>query len=368
MRLPAGDRALDGPVPSVIAVVPARNEAELLPQTLPSLLRQSAIETTVLVDDGSEDATAEIAAEIAGDTAKLRVIAAGETPVGWAGKVHALERGIEAAAAVSVDEDAWLLLTDADIEHRVGSVRALLEQAGDRYDLVSVMARLRADSFWERLLVPTFVYFFQLLYPFRRVAEAGSKIAAAAGGCVLVRRSVLERAGGVAAIRGAVIDDVALARAVAAAGGRIWLGLDTGIRSLRPYTRLAHLWAMVARSAYDQLGYRPERLILVLIGLGVLFVAPPIVALLGLGAALAGASAGWRVLLWALVTLALQFRALLPAVRHHGLKARYSLVLPLSSLLFGLMTVSSAWSHVAGRGVAWRGRKVAVRGAPGDRE
>ena len=370
MRLPVGDRPPDEPRLSVVAVVPARNEAALLGRTLPSLLRQRALKSVILVDDDSEDATAELAREIARADAppdKLRVVAAGPAPARGAGKVHALERGIEAASS-SMGEDDWLLLTDADIEHRAGSVRALLERAGDGYDLVSVMARLRAESFWERLLVPTFVYFFQLLYPFRSVAEPGSGVAAAAGGCVLLRRSVLERAGGVAAIRGAVIDDVALAKVVAAAGGRLWLGLDAGIRSLRPYDRLGDLWSMVARSAYDQLGYRLVLLVPVLLGLAIFFVAPPLYAIGGVVAAISGASIGWRLSLWGLVALALQWRALLPVVRHHGLAARYALVLPVSSLLFGAMTISSAWHHHAGRAIAWRGRDVPRRQLPGDGE
>lgn len=346
----------------VIAVIPARNEAEMLPLTLPSVLAQDELTGIVLVDDESEDGTTGIARRTAvgaGRPERMRVVRTGPKPSEWTGKAWALARGVEAVAEESSsDDDSWLLFTDADIEHRPGSVRALMEQAESGYDLVSVMARLRVGSFWERLLVPTFVYFFQLLYPFRKVVAAGSRVAAAAGGCVLVRRSVLERAGGIASISGAVIDDVALARSVTVAGGRLWLGLDAGIRSLRPYPRLMDLWRMVSRSAYDQLGYRVGLLILVLIGLVLFFVAPPVFLLAGIERLSSGAPGTWWVVAGAGIAIVLEARGLWPSVRHHGLSAPYALVLPFSSLLFAGMTLSSAWAHHSGAGVRWRGRKV----------
>ncbi len=363
MRLPrdSGAAAQAGG-PAVVALIPARDEAALLPLTLPALLAQEELAAVVLVDDGSEDGTAEVASGLAasgGRAHRLRVIAASPTPPGWAGKVWAVACGLEAIASdPELSGCRWLLLTDADIEHRPGSVRALLGQARAGHDLVSVMARLRTRTLWERLLVPTFVFFFQLLYPFRKVADPDSSVAAAAGGCVLVRREALERAGGMASIRGAVIDDVALARSVAAAGGRLWLGLDPGIRSRRPYPRLADLWRMVSRSAYDQLGYRIGLLLLVLIGLGLLFVAPPIVLTAGVAGALTGEPGAWRTVLWAAAACALQVRSLRPAALHHGLSWPWAAVLPLSSLLFAVMTATSAWAHLSGRGVRWRGRRA----------
>jgi hopene-associated glycosyltransferase HpnB len=328
-------------------------------QTLPTLLAQPEVELVVLVDDGSGDGTAEAAREAArtgGWEDRVRVVEASPTPEGWAGKVNAMACGL----AVLEGEGAageWLLFTDADIAHRQGTIAGLLARADEgEYDQVSIMARLRVESLWERLLVPTFVFFFQLLYPFRQVARG--ETAAAAGGCVLLRHEALERAGGLASIAGAVIDDVALARSVAGAGGRLWLGLDPGVRSLRPYPHLADLWRMVARSAYDQLGYRLDLLLAVLAGLALFFVGPAAL----LAYAVAGIVGGQSGSVWLAVTtaaaLVLQFRLLLPSVRYHGLSATWAKALPVSSLLFGAMTVSSAWAHYSGRGVSWRGRKA----------
>ncbi|HUP21425.1 MAG TPA: glycosyltransferase, partial [Thermoanaerobaculia bacterium] len=270
----------------VVALVPARDEAELLPRTLPWLLAQEGLTGVVLVDDGSTDATTEVAHEVArglGVTpgaAVLEVIAAGPRPPGWTGKVHAQAVGLARAGERWPDAE-WLLLTDADIRLRPGALAGLFVQASRGFDLVSIMAKLRTDAFWEKLLVPAFVYFFQLLYPFRDVARAGARTAAAAGGCVLVRRAALEQAGSFEAIRTRLIDDVALAKAVAGAGGRPWLGLDPGIESVRPYPRLHDVWRMVARSAFVQLDYRWSLVVLVLVGLSLFFVSPPAVLVAG---------------------------------------------------------------------------------------
>lgn len=365
MRLRETGLATGPPSQRVVAIVPARNEAAMLVRTLPALLDQEELTALVLVDDDSDDSTAETARRMAaeaGRSDRVRVISAGAPPPGWAGKVSALAAGIATPQAGAAD---WLLLTDADIEHRPGSVRSLLEQAGEGYDLVSVMARLRTESLWERLLIPTFVYFFQLLYPFRRVADPRSGVAAAAGGCVLVRRELLRRAGGLDAIAGAVIDDVALGKRIAAAGGRLWLGLDRGIRSLRPYPRLGEVWRMVSRSAFDQLDYRLGLLVLVLAGLGLFFVAPPLGLAAGFAAGLAGEPAGWRVALWSALSVMLQVRSLAPTVRHHGIGATWAAVLPLASLLFAAMTLSSAWAHWSGAGARWRGREIGRGPRPG---
>jgi hopene-associated glycosyltransferase HpnB len=360
---------------SLAVIVPARNEAELLPATLTSLLVQQIDGVTVyLVDDGSSDDTAEVAREMSmepGLAIDLEVVSAGPRPTGWSGKVHALEQGyqtiLEDADRAGMEPPEWLLLTDADIHHRAGSLASLLLKAesnpcGERFDLVSVMARLRADGFWERLMVPAFVFFFQLLYPFRRVAMPDSRIAAAAGGCVLLRRSALERAGGMTAIRGAIIDDVALAKAVKDSGGGTWLGFDPGICSLRPYPRLVDLWQMVSRTAFTQLRYSGLLLILTLVGLTIFVVSPPIVigwilTTLPLSLGLVSSSPG-RALLWAALAWVLMSIALLPAIRYHRIPAIYSVSLPLSGSLFGLMTASSAWKHWRGRGSNWRGRML----------
>lgn len=337
----------------VVAVVPARDEAEVLPRTLPVLLDQlDGRLRVVLVDDDSTDGTAAVAREAArraGAADRLTVVPATPTPPGWTGKVHALACGVEAVRRRFAPE--WLLFTDADIRHRRGSVAALLAEAREEgRDLVSVMARLSAVTFWERLLIPPFVFFFQLLYPFRRVREPGSRVAAAAGGCVLLRRATLERAGGLASIRGAVIDDVSLARRVRDAGGSLWLGLDPGIVSVRPYRGLGELWRMVARSAFVQLGYRWSLLAVVLTGLVLLVMAPPFVAGVGVLAG-DGIAAGLAGLAWGL-----EAWALLPAVRHHRVPGRWAWGLPFAALLYGLMTAHSAWNHLTGKGSRWKGR------------
>jgi hopene-associated glycosyltransferase HpnB len=356
---------------NILAVVPARDEAALLPATLPSLLSQKIVSfRVILVDDGSTDGTAEVARAVSRETGhaeRLEVITAPPTPPGWSGKVWALAQGVSEGArgsAAQADPE-WLLFTDADISHRPGSVGALLEVAAggsgsDPLDLVSVMARLRAETFWERFLIPPFVFFFQLLYPFRRVQDPDSEVAAAAGGCVLVRRQTLEDAGGLEGISAALIDDVALAKQIKRAGGRLWLGFDPGIRSLRPYDRLGQIWRMVARSAFDQLHYRYGLLFLVLLGLLILVASPPVLALAGALKTVSGtasASAG-RALMWAVLAWGLEALALLPWVRHHRVPAIYAHGLPLAAVFYGLMTAGSAWSHLTGRGTRWKGRST----------
>lgn len=366
-RLAAGGGSWEGTAPRLVAVVPAREEAEVLPRTLPALLGQDLPGfRVVLVDDGSRDGTAEVARQVARETGaigRLQVIQAPPAPPGWSGKVHALARGVEAAVADSLGEEPeWLLFTDADIHHRPGSVRDLLAQAREGpYDLVSVMARLRAKTFWEWLLIPPFVFFFNLLYPFRRVNDPRSRVAAAAGGCLLLRREALERAGGFPAIRGTWIDDVALAQRVKAAAGRIWLGLDPGIVSVREYPGLRDLWRMVARSAFAELRFRYDLLLAVLAASAVLLVAPPFLLLAGLAGAVQGSASlmnpSFRILLWAAATWGLQSAALLPWARHHRVPTLYALTLPFASLLYALMTAGSAWDHLRGRGPAWKGRR-----------
>ena len=362
----------DGPAalpPSVVAVVPARDEASVLPETLPALLAQEDPELrVVLVDDASSDDTASVAQEVAqaaGLEDRLRVITAETTPAGWTGKVHALACGVAAARQAFPEGEGpdWILFTDADILHRPGSVRALLARAlgTEGYDLVSVMARLQAETFWERLLVPPFVFFFQLLYPFRRVKRPGSRVAAAAGGCVLLRRSTLEAAGGLESIRGEVIDDVALAKRVKAISGRLWLGFDAGIRSRRSYRSLGGLWNMVARTAFVQLRHRLALLLLVLVALALFLAAPALVALaagswLGLGGGGGAEPSLVRAVVWSLLAWVLSARAILPAVRHHRVPGAYAWTLPFAAILYGAMTLSSAWRHLAGRATRWKGR------------
>ena len=313
--------------PDVVAVVPARNEAAMLPAVLPTLLGQDypGALTVIVVDDCSSDGTAEVAEELRPepglDTRALRVVAGAPLPPGWAGKVWAMAQGLDAAGLPSApaagDDGAdpqgpgYVLFTDADIAWHAGALRALVSAAeADDRDLVSQMALLRTAAPWERVVVPAFVYFFAQLYPFPRVNAPGSRTAAAAGGCMLVRRKALDRSGGLAPIRASRIDDVAFGRMIKRQRGRCWLGLSTSVVSVRPYPRLADLWRMVARSAYIQLNYSPWLLAATIAGLLVIYALPPAGAVIGLatlggGAATAPAAraAGAGLAGWVLMSL-----------------------------------------------------------------
>jgi hopene-associated glycosyltransferase HpnB len=357
-----------GAWPSVTAVIPARDEAAVLPASLPSLLRQDypGALSIVLVDDQSTDATAAVATELgraagwaagAGRAAGaaprgLRIVRGAALPAGWAGKVWAMSQGVAAAG----DTD-YLLFTDADIAYTAGAVTGLVRSAGDR-GLVSQMALLRAGTGWERVLVPAFVYFFAQLYPFRRVNGPG-RTAAAAGGCMLVRRDTLEAAGGLAGIRGARIDDVALGQLLKRAGARTWLGLTTAVTSTRPYDRLADLWNMVARSAYTQLRYSPAAVIGTVLGLAWLYLLPPAAAIAGLAWALAGGgSTAWWLAATGLTAWALMSISYLPMLRLYRLSPLRAPGLPLIAAMYAAMTADSARRHHAGRGGEWKGRVI----------
>ncbi|SFP24642.1 hopene-associated glycosyltransferase HpnB [Actinomadura madurae] len=338
--------------PDVVAVVPARDEAAVLPVTLPTLLAQEypGRFRVVLVDDGSSDGTAETAVRVAEGNPRLRVVAAGERPPGWAGKVWAMSEGVGAAG-----EPGYLLFTDADIAYRPGTVMKLVRAAvAERRDLVSLMATLNTRTRWERVIVPAFVYFFAQLYPFRRVTRDGTRTAAAAGGCMLVRRAALAAAGGLAAIHDALIDDVAMGRLVKRAGGRCRLDLARDVVSRRPYPRLGDLWAMIARSAYHQLRYSPPLLAGTVLGLVLLYAVPPAAAIAGLaagnGAVLAAGALGWSL-------MALTYE---PMLRFYGLSPLRAPALPLVALMYAAMTLDSARRHRAGQGGAWKGRTAAT--------
>ncbi len=357
-RLPAGgaDPAI---WPGVVAVVPARDEAAMLPETLPTLLSQryDGGLTVLLVDDESGDGTAGVAAKIAADCggearARLRVLAGEATPPGWAGKVWAMAQGLRAAG-----EAEYVLFTDADIGYAPGALSALVRAAvaGDRV-LVSQMALLRSDTFAERLLIPAFVYFFAQLYPFRRVSKRGGRTAGAAGGCMLVSRRALEAAGGMQAISGARIDDVALGGLLKRAGGDCWLGFSTDVVSRRRYDGVSEIWNMVARSAYTQLRYSPALLAGTVLGMIWLYLLPVGAAAGGL-AVLAGGGSPWlaaaSLAAWAIMTV-----SYLPVLRLSGLSPAWALCLPVIGALYTAMTVSSALRHRAGRGGEWKGRTI----------
>ncbi|GGW36695.1 glycosyltransferase [Streptomyces xantholiticus] len=358
-RLPHRESPADWP--DVAVVVPARDEAEVLPLSLPTLLAQEypGRAEVVLVDDNSSDGTGELARSLAARHGglPLRLVTPGEPEPGWTGKLWALRHGIAAARERAPE---FLLLTDADIAHAPDSLRELVAAARTGgLDLVSQMARLRVASGWERLVVPAFVYFFSQLYPFRRINRDGSRTAAAAGGCVLLRAQAAVRAGVPDSIRQALIDDVSLARAVRDAGGRIWLGLAERVDSVRPYPRLADLWRMVSRSAYAQLRHSPPVLVATVAGLALVYLVPPAALAAGLFtrdavAASAGAAA------WAVMT-----GTYLPMLRYYRQPPLLALTLPFTAALYLLMTVDSAVQHLRGRGAAWKGRTYARREVAG---
>ena len=353
--------------PSVAAVVPARNEAAVLPGTLPTLLGQDypGAFSVVLVDDDSSDSTGSVARSLSQEIGpeRLHLVAGRPTPAGWAGKVWAMQQGVLAAG-----DARYVLFTDADIGYAPGTVAALVRAAeADDRGLVSQMALLRAATFWERLLVPAFVYFFAQLYPFQRVNKPGARTAAAAGGCMLVRREALEAAGGLDRIRGARIDDVALGRLLKSPPDpvRCWLGLTTSVVSRRPYPRLAGLWDMIARSAYTQLRYSPAALAGTLAGLLWLYALPPAATLGGLawlalkgeGEVGGGVAAAWLAAAglagWAIMAV-----SYVPILRLYRLSPLRAPCLPLIAMLYAAMTTDSARRYHLGRGGQWKGRTI----------
>ena len=336
-----------GPAPSVVAVVPARNEAASVGQAAGSLAAQQypGPFSIVLVDDSSDDGTADLA-RAAAPPGRLRVVAARPLPPGWTGKMWAVAEGVRAAG-----ECDYLLLTDADIVHRPGNLAGLVARAraGD-LDLVSYMARLRCRSAAERALIPAFVFFFFLLYPPAWIADPRKSAAGAAGGCILIRRSALQRIGGIERIRSEVIDDCALARAVKSSGGRIWLELNGAAASLREYGSFAEIGRMISRTAFTQLEYSAWMLAGTVLGLALTYLVPPVLTLLaatGLTRALAAAA-------WAVMSA-----VYLPALRYYRRMWLWAPLLPAVALFYSEATVWSAVDYWRGRGGQWKGRTAA---------
>jgi hopene-associated glycosyltransferase HpnB len=338
--------------PSVAVVVPARNEADQIGASIGSLVKQDYVGpwTIILVDDESSDGTADIARRTLADHCdeRLRVVTSRALPAGWTGKLWAIQQGIELAMALPQRPD-YLLLTDADIVHPPDSVSRLVEHARSKgLVLTSLMVKLRCESFAERANIPAFIFFFQLLYPFTWVNRPHGTVAAAAGGCMLVRADALEHAGGIEVIRSALIDDCALAR-VLKVHGPIWLGLTTRVLSIRPYAALADIRRMVVRSAYAQLRYSPLLLLGTVAGMVVTYFVPPVIALSGTGVA--------RVL--GLVTWGLMAFAFQPTLRFYRRSPLWGIALPAVALQYLVFTLDSAYQYVRGRGGTWKGRAQA---------
>ena len=335
--------------PSVVAVVPARDEADVIQRSIGSLIAQDypGEFRIVLVDDQSGDGTG--AAARALNSERLTVLTGGARPAGWTGKLWAMSQGSDYAAAFKPD---YLWFTDADIAHSSDNLRMLVARAKDgNRVLVSLMARLSCKSAAEHFLIPAFVFFFDMLFPFGAVNNPRNTVAAAAGGCMLVKESALKESGGIAAIRHNIIDDCAMGRAMKRQGA-IWLGLTDRAVSLRPYPHIADIRQMVTRSAYAQLGYSPLVLAGTMLGLALVYLAPVMTALFAWGIS---QLAGW--LAWIIMAAMYQ-----PMLRFYRLSPLWGLALPLIGIFYAAFTLQSAIQHWSGRGGMWKGRAQADAG------
>lgn len=334
--------------PLVAAVVPARDEADVIGPCITSLLQQRGARIHVfLVDDASSDGTAAVAlreAEAVGKAGQLTVFHGLPLPAGWSGKLWAVQQGVEKARSLKAD---FLLLTDADIVHHSENLPNLIGMAqSGNYDLVSLMVRLHCETFAERALIPAFVFFFLMLYPPAWVANPRRKTAGAAGGCILIRPQALENAGGIAAIRHEIIDDCALARAVKNSGGRVWLGLTTQTHSIRPYGSFAGIGHMISRAAFNQLHHSAGLLMLALLGLIIAYLMPPLLLFSHhLVPALLGAAS------WLLMSI-----CFLPTIRLYRRNPLWSLAQPAVAIFYMGATLHSAFRYWAGKGGEWKGR------------
>ena len=351
-----------GSWPGVVAVIPARNESEVIGKTIPTVLgqRYPGPVSVYLVDDRSSDGTADIGKAAAREADKgfsFKVVTGKERPDGWAGKVWALQQGVEAARTV---DHEYFWFTDADIAHSPDVLVSLVARAEEGLDMVSVMAKLHVSTFWDRLLIPAFVFFFGKLYPFQWVNDHEKSTAAAAGGCVLVRKERLVEGGGFESMRDAIIDDCTLARLVRGPEGRgkLWLGMSQDVQSVRPYDGLRGIWDMVARTAYVQLRRSPVLLAGTILGMAWLYLGPP--AAMGAGIGLA-AAAVWDTPTWVLLVSGaggwgLMSAIYTPMLKWYRLNRWWGALLPIAGLLYTLMTVDSGRRSWMRRGGGWKGR------------
>jgi hopene-associated glycosyltransferase HpnB len=332
------------PPPRIVAVIPARNEAATIGRAVASLAAQHypGHFHMIVVDDDSTDGTA-AAARAAATPDLLTVVHAAPLPAGWTGKLWAISEGIGRSARFHPD---YLLLTDADIVHPAGTLEDLaVRAAAGPYDLVSFMATLRCHSPAERALAPAFVFFFFLLYPPAWIRNPRRSTAGAAGGCMLVRRAALDKMGGIEPIRGSLIDDCALARAIKRAGGRIWLGLNPAI-SIRSYLTFGAIGRMISRTAFTQLRHSALLLLVTILGLTVTYLLPPVVAIVAPQPA-----AGMAATAWLLMSI-----SYFPALRYYNRGWFAAPLLPLVALFYLGATIHSAICYWLGSGGSWKGR------------
>ena len=348
--------------PDVIAIIPARNEADNVGETVAAHLAQDypGRYHIILVNDQRTDATAARAAAASGGNSAFHIVEGRPLPEDWNGKLWALQGGIAAAADLAPSAK-YFLFTDADIRHVPGTVRNLVARAeAGKLVLVSQMVQLRCRSFWEKLLIPAFVFYFQMLYPFRWVNDPSRATAAGAGGCMLVYRDALVRAGGLDRIRNHIIDDCALAQILKPTGA-IWLGLGPDSDSLRAYERLSDIWSMVTRTAYVQLSYSALLLAATVATMVVIYLLPPVSVFLG-----------WELgrsplLLSGLAAWASMSASYLPTLKLYGQPAWTSIFMPVSALLYTLMTIDSARKFLTGKPPSWRDRQVITPPAEAER-
>jgi hopene-associated glycosyltransferase HpnB len=340
--------------PRVIAIVPARNEAATIQQSVASILQRNYPWefSIIVVDDHSEDATAQLAQQAARDLgaeSRIKIRSAAPLLEGWTGKLWALHEGVSHADAAM---PAYYWFTDADIVHAPDTLQRLVARAErDQLDLTSLMVRLQAKTLPERALIPAFLFFFLKLYPPRWIADPRARTAGAAGGCILLRREALERIGGLAALRSEVIDDCALARAVKRSGGKVWMGLTRASVSLRAYTTFREIRDMIARTAFTQLRYSAPLLLGTLLAMFLTYLAP--IALLFTHDPTPRILA---VSTWLLMSL-----LYLPTIRFYGLSPAWAATVPLSALFYAYATCLSAARYCLGRGAQWKGRSQTHR-------
>ena len=333
--------------PSVLVLIPARNEKETIGAAVLSLLKQNYLGKIkiIIIDDNSSDGTS--SQIISGES--IQVLRGKSLPAGWTGKLWALHQGLKAGEVFFPDAE-FILFTDADIKHNSSNINELMSKCvRNNLDLASLMVRLKVESFWEYLLIPAFVYFFQMLYPFAWVNDARSNIAAAAGGCMLIKKSALNLIGGLSEVKNCLIDDCAIGKALKVRGS-IWIGLSEETVCLRSYRELSEIWRMVSRTAYTQLNLSVLNLLNTILGMFITYLVPVLCLIFGL------IIDNKVIFFLGLSAYVLMLLSYFPIIKFYKIQFFWIFSIPLAGMLFGLMTLSSAIKHWSGKGGNWKGR------------